>query len=83
MDLGTCRKQDLFVTSETMKEKLEDFVIMDFKNQDEQDFSDLLALYNNGEIKEGQQIKIRAKVKEYTNRKGQFNYGIEIKKIYW
>ena len=35
-----------------MKEKLEDFVIMNFKNQDEQDFSDLLALYNNGEIKE-------------------------------
>lgn len=51
-DYGTCRKQDLFVTSATMKEKLEDFVIMDFKNQDEQDFSDLLALYNNGEIKE-------------------------------
>lgn len=25
---------------------------MDFKNQDEQDFSDLLTLYNNGEIKE-------------------------------
>lgn len=51
-DYGTCRKQDLFVTSATMKEKLEDFVVMDFKNQDEQDFSDLLALYNNGEIKE-------------------------------
>lgn len=51
-DYGTCRKQDLFVTSATMKEKLEDFVIMNFKNQDEQDFSDLLALYNNGEIKE-------------------------------
>ncbi len=51
-DYGTCRKQDLFVTSATMKEKLEDFIIMDFKNQDEQDFSDLLALYNNGEIKE-------------------------------
>lgn len=51
-DYGTCRKQDLFVTSATMKEKLEDFVIMDFKNQDEQNFSDLLALYNNGEVKE-------------------------------
>lgn len=51
-DYGTCRKQDLFVTSATMKEKLEDFVIIDFKNQDEQDFSDLLTLYNNGEIKE-------------------------------
>lgn len=51
-DYGTCRKQDLFVTSATMKEKLEDFVIMDFKNQDEQDFSDLLALYNSGEVKE-------------------------------
>lgn len=51
-DYGTCRKQDLFVTSATMKEKLEDFVIMDFKNQDEQDFSDLLTLYNNGKIKE-------------------------------
>lgn len=51
-DYGTCRKQDLFITSATMKEKLEDFVIMDFKNQDEQDFSDLLTLYNNGEIKE-------------------------------
>lgn len=51
-DYGTCRKQDLFVTSATMKEKLEDFVIMDFKNQDEQDFSDLLTLYNNGEVKE-------------------------------
>lgn len=51
-DYGTCRKQDLFVTSATMKKKLEDFVIMDFKNQDEQDFSDLLALYNNGEVKE-------------------------------
>ena len=44
---------------------------------------DVFKHINNGELKEGQQIKIRAKVKEYTNRKGQFNYGIEIKKIYW
>ena len=44
---------------------------------------DLFKHINNGELKEGQQIKIRAKVKEYTNKKGQFNYGIEIKKIYW
>lgn len=44
---------------------------------------DVFKHINNGELKEGQQIKIRAKVKEYTNRKGQNNYGIEIKKIYW
>ena len=44
---------------------------------------DLFKHINSGELKKGKKIKIRAKVKEYTNRKGQNNYGIEIKKIYW
>lgn len=35
-------------------------------------------LYKEG-IKEGQKITFRAKVKKYTNRKGQQNYGMEIK----
>lgn len=30
-------------------------------------------------IKEGQKLTFRAKVKKYTNRKGQNNYGLEIK----
>lgn len=30
-------------------------------------------------IEEGQKISFRAKVKKYTNRKGQQNYGMEIK----
>ena len=30
-------------------------------------------------IKEGQKITFRAKIKKYTNRKGQQNYGMEIK----
>ena len=31
------------------------------------------------DIKEGQKISFRAKVKKYTNRKSQVNYGLEIK----
>ena len=31
------------------------------------------------DIKEGQKISFRAKVKKYTNRKGQENFGLEIK----
>ena len=30
-------------------------------------------------IKEGQKVTFRAKVKKYTNRKGQENFGLEIK----
>lgn len=35
-------------------------------------------LYKEG-IKEGQKITFRAKVRKYTNRKGQENFGLEIK----
>lgn len=30
-------------------------------------------------IKAGQKVTFRAKIRKYTNRKGQFNYGMEIK----
>ena len=30
-------------------------------------------------LKEGQKITFRAKIRKYTNRKGQNNYGMEIK----
>ena len=30
-------------------------------------------------IKEGQKVTFRAKIRKYTNRKGQENYGLEIK----
>lgn len=49
-DYGSCRKQDLFMTSATMKDKIEDFTIINFKNLEEKDFTDLLKLYNEGEI---------------------------------
>lgn len=45
-DYGTCRKQDLFLTSASMKDKLDDFVIIDFKNKDSGNYTDLLIEYN-------------------------------------
>ena len=39
-------------------------------------------LFKHG-FKEGQVIKFRAKVKSYKNSRGQNNFGLEIKRIYW
>lgn len=48
-DYGTCRKTDLFITSASMRERIDDFTIMDFKNMEAQDFSSLLEDYNSRE----------------------------------
>lgn len=48
-DYGTCRKTDLFITSASMRERIDDFTIMDFKNVEAQDFSSLLEDYNSRE----------------------------------
>ena len=48
-DYGTCRKTDLFITSASMRERIDDFTIMDFKNMEAQDFSSLLENYNSRE----------------------------------
>ena len=39
-------------------------------------------LFKHG-FSEGQIIKFRAKVKSYQNSRGQNNFGLEIKRIYW
>ena len=39
-------------------------------------------LFKHG-FSEGQIIKFRAKVKSYKNSRGQNNFGLEIKRIYW
>lgn len=51
-DLGTCRKQDLFVTTADMK-PIESFQVVQFDTVEYHDFSDLCELYNNGEITDG------------------------------
>ena len=51
-DYGTCRKTDLFITSASMRERIDDFTIMDFKNVEAQDFSSLLEDYNSRETAE-------------------------------
>ena len=50
-------------------------------------WSDLISnatkdLFKHG-FEKGQVIKFRAKVKGYKNLKGQNNFGLEIKRIYW
>ena len=50
-DAGTCRKYDLFVTTPNLK-AVKDFSVVDFKRTDNQDYSELLALYNTGEVSE-------------------------------
>lgn len=52
-DLGTCRKNDLFITTANMKE-VTDFIVIDFKpyEQDLTLLKDLEKLYNVGEITE-------------------------------
>ena len=48
-DYGTCRKTDLFITSASMRERIDDFTIMEFKNVEEQNFSSLLEDFNGRE----------------------------------
>ena len=52
-DLGTCRKNDLFITTANMKE-VTDFIVVDFKpyEQDLTLLKDLEKLYNIGEVTE-------------------------------
>lgn len=52
-DLGTCRKNDLFITTANMKE-VTDFIIIDFQpyEQDSALLKDFEKLYNIGEITE-------------------------------
>ena len=50
-DAGTCRKYDLFVTTPNLK-AVKEFSVVDFKRTDNEDYSELLALYNTGEISE-------------------------------
>lgn len=44
-DLGTCRRQDLFVTTPDMKE-CSDFQIIDFQVEPQEEFIDLAEQYN-------------------------------------
>lgn len=50
-DAGTCRKYDLFVTTPNLK-AVKEFSVVDFKRTDNEDYSELLALYNTGEVSE-------------------------------
>lgn len=54
-DYGTCRKTDLFITSASMRERIDDFTIMEFKNVEEQNFSSLLEDFNEKEKVEEQE----------------------------
>lgn len=55
-DKGTCRKYDLFITSDRMK-PLNEFFIVDFKHNSNTEVQDLLKLYNNGEVANDEVIK--------------------------
>lgn len=55
-DKGTCRKYDLFITSDRMK-PLNEFFIVDFKHNSNTEIQDLLKLYNNGEVADDEIIK--------------------------
>lgn len=55
-DKGTCRKYDLFITSDRMK-PLNEFFIVDFKHNCNTEVQDLLKLYNNGEVANDEIIK--------------------------
>lgn len=50
-DAGTCRKYDLFVTTPNLK-AVKEFSVVDFKRTDNEDYSELLTLYNTGEVSE-------------------------------
>ena len=57
-DYGTCRKTDLFITSASMRERIDDFTIMEFKNVEEQNFNSLLEDFNGrGKIEEKEEEK--------------------------
>lgn len=57
-DYGTCRKTDLFITSASMRERIDDFTIMEFKNVEEQNFSSLLEDFNGrGKVEEKEEEK--------------------------
>ena len=47
-DAGTCRRQDLFLTTHDMK-NIKEFNLMDFTRTDNVDYTELLKLYNTGE----------------------------------
>ena len=55
-DKGTCRKYDLFITSDRMK-PLNEFFIVDFKRNTNIEIQDLLQLYNDGEVVDNNVIK--------------------------
>lgn len=55
-DKGTCRKYDLFITSDRMK-PLNEFFIVDFKRNTNIEIQDLLKLYNDGEVVDNNVIK--------------------------
>lgn len=46
-DLGSCRREDLFITTSYMY-PIKDFQIIDFVNDNENEFDELLDLYNQG-----------------------------------
>lgn len=46
-DLGSCRREDLFITTSQMY-PIKDFQIIDFVNDNENEFDELLDLYNDG-----------------------------------
>ena len=48
-DLGTCRKEDLFVTTPNMK-PIKDFRIIEFETTRFKNYSDLCDLFNTGEV---------------------------------
>ena len=57
-DYGTCRKTDLFITSASMRERIDDFTIMEFKNVEEQNFNSLLKDFNGrGKVEEKEEEK--------------------------
>lgn len=57
-DYGTCRKTDLFITSASMRKRIDDFTIMEFKNVEEQNFSSLLEDFNGrGKVEEKEEEK--------------------------
>lgn len=48
-DLGCCRREDLFVTTANMK-PIKEFKVINFETTRFKDYSDLCALYNQGEV---------------------------------
>ena len=62
-DAGTCRKYDLFVTTPSLK-AVKEFSVVDFKRTDNEDYSELLALYNTGEVSEKIEQYFESKAEE-------------------